>query len=261
MFSTDTSVPDDRRRRLLDCLRTARDELTVPQLAGALGVSGMTVRRDLAELARARLVIRTHGGAVLAERVNSDRYYAARMGQNLEAKVAIGKAAAALVQPGDTILIDAGSTTLQFARSLARVAPLTIFTNDVQVAAFAAANRAWTVTVLGGNVRPDNYSVVGPQAVEVLRQQKVAKAFLAATCIHPQAGVGTNNPFDAEVKRLAVRRSGVKVLLADSSKFGQVCPHIFCSSAELDVVVTDAGVTPDIRRALEDQGPRFIVAR
>lgn len=253
--------PEERRNRLLECLRAARDELSVHQLAEALGVSGMTVRRDLAELSRARLVVRTHGGAILAERVHSDRYYEARMRSSLEAKMAIGRAAAALVQPGDTVMVDAGSTTLQFARSLNQAVPLTIITNDVQVAAFAAANRAWSVTILGGHVRPDNYSVVGNLALEALRHLKGGKLFLAATCVHPQAGVGTNNPADAEVKRLLVRRSGVRILLADSSKFGAVCPHPFCTPAELDVIVTDGGVPPALQQELAAQGPRFIIAR
>lgn len=261
MSITPATTPEERRRRLLDCLHAASDELTVNQLAEALGVSGMTVRRDLAELARTRQVLRTHGGAILAERINSDRYYAARMHEMQEAKAAIGAAAAALVQPGDTILIDAGSTTLQFVRSLTPINPLTVITNDVQVAAFAAANRSWTVSILGGGIRPDNYSVVGPDAVEQMRHLKVAKVFLAATCVHPQAGVGTNNPHDAEVKRLMVRRSGVRVLLADSSKFGRVCPHVFCTPMELDVIVTDAGVSDALREQLTGQGPRFIIAR
>lgn len=257
-----SATPEERRRRVLDCLRAASgDELSVGELAAVLGVSAMTVRRDLAELARSRLVVRTHGGAMLAERVSSDRYYTARMRQEPEKKVAIGAAAAGLVQPGDTILIDAGSTTLQFARSLPPGLPLTILTNDVQVAVLAAANRRWTVQVLGGTVRADNYSVVGAATLEQLRHLKPPKAFLAATCVHPQAGIGTNNPYDAEVKRLMVRRSGVKVLLADSTKFGRICPHPFCTAAELDIIVTDAGVPAELRRELTAQGPRFVIAR
>ncbi len=228
------SLPAERRRRILELL-AERGAVRVGELVEALGVSEFTIRRDLAALAALGALERSHGGAV----ASGPRVPAMAPAERSEAKRAIGRAAAALVGPGETVFLNGGSTTLEVLRHLA--VPATVITNNVLAALEPA--RELEVILLGGHVRPDpaGRTVVGPFATELLRRTFATRAVLGVGGISSEAGVTTPIAAEAEIaERMIEHTRGPVVVVADRSKLGRVTEFAVCPLERVDVLVTDA---------------------
>ncbi len=229
-------LPAERRQRILELVRE-RGGVRASELVERLGVSEVTVRRDLAGLERRGLLERTRGGAVLpGGGVPSIVTPPERPTQ----KRAIGRAAAALVQPGDTIFLNGGSTTLEVFRHLAVSA--TVITNNVLVA-LEPVNRDVELLLLGGHVRPDpaERTVVGPFATDALRRTFATRSFLGVGGLDAEHGVTTPVAAEAEIARAMVEQTREQVVVvADASKLGTVSDFGVCTLARVDTLVTDA---------------------
>lgn len=242
-------LPAERRARILELLR-GRGVVRAGELVDVLGVSEVTVRRDLARLERQGLLERTRGGAVPSGGTSSVVVPPERPAE----KRAIGRAAAALVRPGDTVFLNGGSTTLEVFRHLA--VPATVITNNVLVA-LEPANRDVELLLLGGHVRPDpaERTVVGPFATEALRRTFATRAFLGIGGLDVEHGVTTPVAAEAEIARSMVEQTREQVVVvADASKLNAVSDFGVCPLARVDVLVTDAVVSERDRSVLEQAG-------
>ncbi|HEX5016454.1 MAG TPA: DeoR/GlpR family DNA-binding transcription regulator [Actinomycetes bacterium] len=232
------------------------DAVTIGELTERLGVSEATVRRDLDALQRSGLVQRTHGGAVST--VHELPYPARNTLQVLEKK-AIARAAAAMVNPGDTIFIGGGSTTLRLAELLVDAA-VTVVTNSIPVATELARNRNGQVIVVGGTVRTPELSLIGPRAVDGIRSYRAGIAFLGVPALDSEHGFTADGDVEAATDSAFIDMAQRTVVLADHTKLGRVSTRQVVPLDALHTVITDPGATPSVIDELSAAGTQVIVA-
>jgi DeoR/GlpR family transcriptional regulator of sugar metabolism len=251
-------LAQERRDAILRALLPS-GAATVADLADGLGVSEMTIRRDLGVLAAQQLVEKVHGGAVLAKRGAAEPHFAAKRHVNAAAKAAIAEAAAPMVTDGMTVALSAGTTTWQVARRLrgGAVRDLTFVTNSLNVAGALEANGWHSIVVSGGSFRTPSDALVGPFANQVLRQLNTDLLLLGVHSIDPRVGLTTPNIAEAETNRVMVAGARRVVVVADSSKLGQVSLATFAACDEIDELVTDTGADQATLDALADTGLRI----
>lgn len=216
----------------------------VSDLASRLGVSEMTIRRDLDTLERRGDIVRIHGGAMTRRRVTAfEPMWDDKVAVRHEAKVRIGNAAADRVSAGETVLIDSGTTAMAVACAL-RV-PCRVAVVDVKIAVELAGRPtadAIEILVVGGTVRNGYFSTTGPFALEMLAQLHVDRAFLGADAIDPVEGVTNATVEEVAVKRRIIAAARETTLVADGSKLGRVALAKVAAMSEIDTWVTDATV-------------------
>ena len=260
------AVPD----RLDVTLRLVRNagRVSLVDLAGRLGVSEMTVRRDLDALQQRGLVERVRGGAVAVTRPETEGGFTARRDWQAATKDRIARAAAALVEPGSTILLDAGTTTVHVARHLVDRAPLTVAVLSLPVAAQLADQPGIRLIVVGGESRPGEQSLAGPLAAETLRRLTFDVFLMSVGAVSAEAGWSEFTLEDAAVKQVGLERARTTTVVADAGKLGV---RAFASVAPLgavDRLVTDTGardpeLPPAAREtviALTDAGVEVVCA-
>ncbi len=234
----------------------------VSDLVEQLGVSDMTVRRDIERLDADGLLERVHGGALaLLPRATDEPGFSAKSSLMTAEKHAIALAAAGLVEPGATIGISAGTTTFEFARAIRNVPHLTVVTNSVPVAQLLHESGGGShVVVLTGGVRTPSDALVGPVAVSALQGLHVDRLFLGAHGIDRNAGLTTPNLVEAETNRAMVRASRSVCVLADHTKVGIIGLSTFMALGEVDTLITDAGVPTRARAVLEERVEHLVLA-
>jgi DeoR/GlpR family transcriptional regulator of sugar metabolism len=234
----------------------------VSDLVDLLGVSDMTIRRDIGILARKGLVARVHGGATAVSGRSADEPgFAVKSALQTGEKQAIAAAAAALVGPGDSVALSAGTTTFAVAGALRAIPDLTVVTNSVPAAELLhAAGREDLSVVLTGGVRTPSDALVGPVAVAALRSLHVDWLFLGVHGIDERAGLTTPNLEEAETNRALIASARQVVVTADSTKWGVIGLSSMARLDDVDVVVCDDGLDPEARRILHSRAGRLIVA-
>jgi DeoR/GlpR family transcriptional regulator of sugar metabolism len=241
-----------RQELILTAVRTTGGA-KVSELVERLGVSDMTVRRDIEALAGRGLVTRVHGGAITAGSSVDEPGFVAKSGLHTAAKQAIAAAAAALVEPGASVALSAGTTTHAVASTLLGTPRLTVVTNSLRVAeVLHDASRDDVTVVLTGGERTPSDALVGPVAVAALRRLHVDWLLMGVHGMDAEAGFTTPNLVEAETNRALVRSARQVAVVADSSKWGVVGLSTIATLDEVDVVVTDDGLPPAARRLLED---------
>ncbi len=228
----------------------------VDALCDHFGVSAATVRRDLETLEREGQIQRVHGGAIPVGRGRlSEPQFDDKTGMALGAKRAIAAAAAAHIAPGDTIYLDGGSTLLELARLLVGRDDITVVTNSVR-AASELSGRGPRLVMIGGELRRRSQTIVGPLTRATLQSLYLDVAFMGTMGLTLDEGLSTTDHNEAFTKELVMSRSARVVLLADSTKIGQVS---FAHSGDIDkvdVLITDRGADDDFVGALQDRGVR-----
>lgn len=223
---------EERKPRLLQYIQQ-NQRASVQVLSEVFQVSESTIRRDLKELEEAQLLKRTHGGAVSLESANIEPAIIDKEDLFREEKAAIAREAAELIRPGDTLLLDAGTTTLHLAREIRRMSDIRVVTNSLLVLNELKDCRDIEVSLTGGMLRPETQAFVGPITEAALDMIRVDKAFIAMNGIDARAGLTTPNMVEAAAKRKMMDIANEVVLLADHSKFGKVA---FAKVAELSRV-------------------------
>lgn len=249
--------PAERRRAILDLLET-QGEKTVEELARLFGVSQVTIRNDLADLEARGLVQRTYGGAVPARKALFNPSFEEKKRHQLEAKRAIAQRALEEISEGDTLILDAGSTTLVLAGLLKhRFRRVFVLTNSLPVA-LELQGSGLEVLVLGGGMRHHSLALIGPATVRTLSWYRADKAFLGATGVD-RKGYSTPNPLEAETKRAMLEAAGKAYILADASKLDRPTLARFAGLEEA-VLVTDAGADPRVLQIYREAGATLLVA-
>jgi DeoR/GlpR family transcriptional regulator of sugar metabolism len=247
-------VPAQRRQRILQAVRSGTAH--VSDLARAFEVSEMTVRRDLHALERDGKIERVHGGAVGTV---PERPFGEIALESQEAKERIGAAAAALVQDGQTVMLDIGTTTLQIARCL-RGRRVTLITTNLAALDELRDDDQVEVVLPGGLVRRNYRSMVGVLAEEALRQLNADVAFLGTSAVDHDLSVWDTTMIEVPIKRAMIRAASRVVLVADSEKFAMSGVVRICGADALDHIITDAGLPAGDRAAIEDAGIEVTIA-
>jgi len=232
-------------------------------LAAELGVSSSTVRRDVEGLEQKGIVRRTHGGVIWIGDGKSSggaRPYAfdQRMGYRNDAKIAIAKAARSLVSPGQTVLVDGGTTTFYLAQELLGQ-PFQLVTNSLPIANLFLNDEHVELILTGGLMYPRYGVLLGPTAEHILSTIHTKTLFLSVAGIH-NGGLYNQNLLLVQSERRMMEQAQEVILLVDSTKFGQQALARLGELSEVDTVVTDANVTDQHRASINDAGCQLIIA-
>jgi DeoR/GlpR family transcriptional regulator of sugar metabolism len=222
-----------------------KGEVSVAELSASIGVSSMTIRRDLETLESEGALQRVHGGAIIDASRSYILPYSVRTQRNKDAKERIGAAAATLLQDREAVILDAGTTTLEVARALRGRRNLTVVTLSLQVANLLVKNRGIRLIMTGGTVVPGEQSMVGDFAENAFSNVRCDTFVMGVGGICLESGCTDFSLDDARVKRAALARAQRCIVVADSSKLGKVCFAQICPLGRLDVLVTDSGVSEE----------------
>jgi len=248
-----------RRQAILELLAD-RGEISIADVCSRLGVSQMTIRRDLTALEREGALQRVHGGAVARQSRSYEPPFALRSLRHQEAKQRMALLAAGLVEEGETVVVDVGTTALEVARALRAVSNITVVTPNLRAALEVAANPDIRVIVTGGVVRPGELSLVGQMSERTFAELRCDTVFLGIGAIDAAAGVTEFNLDDAFVKRAACTHARRCVGLADASKLGKVAFAQVCPADAVDVLITDADADEPLLAPLRALGMEVLVA-
>jgi DeoR family transcriptional regulator, aga operon transcriptional repressor len=249
----------DRRTRIADLVRQ-QGAVRVEDLAEQFGVSAVTIRADLEQLEQLGALLRDRGGAVAPHQGASGLIaFDQRSALHPEAKARIGQAAARLLSPGDTIILDAGTTTVQIVPHLREIGQLTVVTNALNIALELRSVPDVRVVLLGGNLNYETFSTHGTMAEQGLEAVVVQKVFLGAQSVELEAGVTDTSSEIARVKRGMLKASRQAILVADSSKwqrsgFIKVAPF-----TSFHTIVTDTDLPAEARAAIQRTGTELIL--
>lgn len=250
-------TPQIRHTRIMELI-TAQGEAQVAELAASLDVSEMTIRRDLDALALAGKVIRTHGGAALNGRVVFDFHFMRRTRENEEAKWQIAETAAGLVQDGQSILLDSGTTTLAVARALKSKKRLTVITTSLPIASELQSCGHIELVLLGGALRREAPDLIGPLTESSLEQLKADIAFIGADAVDNKGLVYNHSmPVARLLTRMGASARQVYVV-ADSTKIGQTALARFGALKAWNGLITDRRLQSARAAALKRAGCTLI---
>lgn len=253
-------LAQQRRALILDEVRRV-GAVRVSQLVERLGVSDMTVRRDLDVLATDGLVDKVHGGATApGSPATAEPGFEAKAVRELAEKEAIAAAAVHLVRPGMAVGMSAGTTTWVLARHLRDVPGLTVVTNSIRVADVLDGGADERTVVLTGGIRTPSDALVGPLAVAALRSLHLDLVFMGVHGMDAFAGFTTPNMMECETDRALVECARRLVVVADHTKWRVLGISTIASLDEADVLVTDAGMPADAHRVLAEHVGELVVA-
>jgi DeoR/GlpR family transcriptional regulator of sugar metabolism len=253
-------LAQQRQTSILDEVRR-HGGARVADLVRSLGVSDMTIRRDIEALAERGLVAKVHGGAVALDRATDEPGYATKFAQQQTEKQGIARAAAALVQPGQAIGISAGTTTATLAQELLGMPELTVVTNSIPVAdVFYSGGRADQTVVLTGGTRTPSDALVGPVAQEALARINLDLLFLGVHGMSERTGFTTPNLAEADTNRALVAAARQIVVLADHTKWDLIGIATIAPLSGADVLVSDASLIEEAQRILREQVGDLIIA-
>ncbi len=238
------AVEDNQRSQFIlqELLRTG--EVRVEHLARKLHVSPSTIRRELRDLERAGLLLRTHGGAVSVEPALYEPFrHVSSFGEQEQKFTAekrrIGLAAAQMIAVGEIVSIGAGTTTIQVARSLRHRKHITVITNALNAAMELSHRSDLKVFVSGGFLSPDWFALVGPAAAQNVGEIFVDKVFIGVDGIHPEHGLTTNYPDQAAIHRQMMKQARVRIVVADHRKIGVTGTTLIWPVSDIDWLITD----------------------
>lgn len=255
-------IPAERHHRI-QALLEQRHVASIADLSDLLGVSEATIRRDLEALEARGLLERTHGGAILTRRLPTEPFYAQSASIHPDEKRLIGAPAAALVDEGDTVFINSGTTTSEVMRQVAIRSDLrrvTVITTNVS-GTLDARHPDLEVLLLGGSFRPQSNAVVGDAALRALQQMNAGKCFIGVDGVSLKGGLTTPVLAEAEIARLMLERTrGPVVIVADSSKWGVVSNYEIAPLNRVHTLVSDAALPDSAADRLTAHGLRVVRA-
>lgn len=258
-YSTDGMMAEERRTQILQIIRS-EGRARVNDLVNRFNTSAVTIRSDLNELHQRGVVLRSHGGAVLPDRILRESPVNERLKAHAEEKRRIGAMAATLINDGETIILDSGTTTLEIARQLKNKQALQVITNGVNIAAELLDARGVTIFIVGGTVRGESASIIGRSTEDMLEQFSADKLFLSGAGCDPDFGVSGANLEETTVNRAMLRIAREIILVADASKFSMRSMSRIAAFSEIDTVVSDTGLREEIQAKVRSLGCNLMLA-
>ena len=243
-----------RRSAILQRLKEDAS-VNVAELSKEFGVSEVTIRKDLRILKDRKLLIRVHGGAILGTGTSAnemeERHFQFKQLVNAKEKQAIGRAAAAHIKNGDTILVDSGTTALEVTKNLQKFTELTIITNSVYAMLEALKYKRFNVILLGGRVRESSSSIVGPLAESNLKLFYCDKLFLGVDSFSMEAGLSTPSMEEASTNQVMISRAREVIAVFDSTKVNKRSLAFIAMPDKINTVITDNHIPANIRNQLK----------
>ena len=255
----ETRRATQRENEILEELRRSGGSSRIQHLADRLKVSEETIRRNLKSLAREGLVRRVHGGAHLPD-ARSEASFQQRVDENPDAKQRIALKVAEIIEDGDSLFLDIGSTTSYIAQALQHRRELFVVTNSVSVAHTLAARNGNRVFMAGGELRAHDGGAFGVEAIEFVRRFQVEYAVLSAAAINATSGFMLFDLQEAEFSREIMRRAKTSIVAADSSKFDHRAPISVDAPTLVDILVTDRPPPEELKAALTSWSVDVVVA-
>jgi DeoR family transcriptional regulator of aga operon len=251
---------EERRRRIRELIEK-NERVTVEELVERFAVSAVTIRGDLDALSEAGVLVRSHGGALRRDDALGDIPIPVKETLRHPEKVRIAQAAVRLIQDGDTILLDSGTTTAEIARQIKfhRFDALTVITNALNVAMELATVPAMRVILVGGVLRHMSFSLSGPQAEQTLRGLHADRLFLGVDGLDPEIGLTTPDVLEAQLNTMMIRVAREVVVVADSSKFARRNLSVIAKIDAVHKIITDDGVDPAVVSALRARSVEVIL--
>lgn len=260
--SSEESTPADRQSFILEWLGS-NPSIAVSDVQKKFGVSDVTVRHDLVALESAGKVRRVRGGAVSLARTMLMSYPEERINFNVAAKDRIAHAAAEMVEDGDVIIADIGTTAYQFVRHLESKKDITIITGDLSIAHFASFNLPGAeVMLLGGKVRKEHLYLAGAMTLDAMSKLYADKAFLSCDGFHQDRGFTVEHDFSVTIKQAYIANSRQSIMMLDSSKLGRTSFYRFSTMEDFDCVITDADPDGYLAQSVErtKHAPQLVIA-
>lgn len=249
-------LSEERRNKIIEIVQ--RDKIIkIDDITEKFDVSIVTARRDLDALQEQQFVKRIYGGAVAVTPPGMEPLFYTRELKNKAEKIAIAKAAADLVEEGDSIILDIGTTTLEIARNLKKRNNITVITNSLTIMN-ELANTNLTVLSLGGKIRPHELSMSGSITMSALEQFYVQKTFIGAGGVTFEEGVSDFNFEENQIRVMAIKRAERSILVADSSKFGFNAFALICPLEYFQTVITDVNLPANFADGILDRNIELV---
>lgn len=233
----------DRREAVVKMVKQEQS-IKITELSRRLGVSSMTIRRDLERLSDAGLIKVLYGAVFFTGKDETNPLTEYRLSEaqtlQVEEKKRIALYAAGLIKEGDILFLDAGSTTYYLAKYLPEEFPFTVICYSLNIFLAVSEHRNVELILAGGVYNPQTTILEQPEPAELFSRNRAAKAFISAGGIHPRLGVTCSAPAECEMKKAALAGSAERILLADSSKYGRVTSCYFAEPEDFDKIITDA---------------------
>lgn len=242
----------DRRDKIIQKIQD-KGSARVDELSDEFNVSTVTIRNDLDFFEEKGLIHRTYGGALLRNDVYRDPSIEEKKKININEKRRISEYAAGLVEDGEAIVLDSGSTTREIALRLKDKKNLTIMTNAINIALELVGSEGLELMLTGGVLRNKSYSLVGPEAERTMQNYYFDKFFLGVDGIDFEHGLTTPHPLEAQLNRLMVERSNTVIAVTDSTKFGRHSFSYISDLALIDMIITDEGISEEFEKRLKQQ--------
>lgn len=248
---------EERQQKISELLKE-KSSLKVSALAEIFKVSESTIRRDLQEMEEKGLLTRTHGGAVSVQGTSFEPSFKEKEIEEREQKVAIAKIASSMIEDGDTIILDSGTTTLEIAKRI-QANKVTVITNSIDIAEVLSGNEKVDLIVTGGSMRVTTRAMVGHITENVLKNFRVDKAFIGANGISIEEGITTPNFTEAQTKKAMMNVANKVIIAADSSKFNKVSFSVISPIRAVSSIITSGDLDKEILRDFEDAGVEIIL--
>jgi DeoR family transcriptional regulator, fructose operon transcriptional repressor len=247
---------EERQIRISELLKN-KSSIKVNELSNIFNVSESTIRRDLQEMEEKGLLTRTHGGAVSAEKTNFELSFKEKADKRYAEKLNIGKIAAAMIEDGDTIILDSGTTTLQVARYI-KAKNITVITNSIDIASELSTRSDIELIVTGGVLRITTRAMVGQITEGALKNFRVDKAFIGSNGISMEEGITTPNIMEAHSKKEMIKAASKVIIVADSSKFNQVSLAVICPVKAVNLIITSSNLNEEVIKEYKEAGVEII---
>ena len=249
---------EERRTKILELVKKQK-KVTVPDLCNLYNVSSATIRGDLRELQQSGLLTRTHGGAIEKTQTGFELDATQKKIQNLAEKQMIAQIALNLIEDGDKIILDTGTTVFELAKLLNKKKNLTVLTNDIVIARTLEDFDRIRIILMGGILRKHFHCTVGIQGKEICTDLIVDKAFMGANCLSLANGATTPDIDQAETKKTMISITNKRIILCDASKIGKVSFARFATIEHIDTLITDK-ISKDEKHKFENNGVEVLVA-
>jgi len=252
-----------RIKSIVDILRH-KNAVTIKELTKKLGVSEMTIRRDLVLLGKDNIVELIPGGALLKvprdEIRNNEKYYIYNEeSRRTREKLRIGQQAASMVEQNDTIILDVGSTVEHIAKFIPNDMSVTILCYALNILVEVYRKRSCNPILAGGFLHENTLMFESSEGIELIRRTRADKGFISAAGFHETLGVTCANTYEVETKRSAIRSSKTKILTIDSTKFGKTKIGYFADIDDFDIIITDSDIPDEYRAVISNHGIELIV--
>jgi DeoR family transcriptional regulator, aga operon transcriptional repressor len=249
----------DRQQQILQLLERQM-RISVTEICTTFDVSEATARRDLETLASQSRLLRVHGGAIVLTQAPPEQPILQRQNEQTDEKVSIGQAAAALVQPGETVFLGSGTTVLEAARALRGRRDLTVLTNSLPVVNALAGAEGITIICLGGMLRESEFSFIGHITEQALAEVRADKALIGTRAISLEHGL-TSEYLPETLTDRAILKSGKEIIvLADHTKFGRAATVLLAPLESIHTIVTDRNTPQDFLETVRVRGLRVVIS-